>query len=275
MKIFKIGKSVQGASHVKGNTPCQDAHRIECLTDGTLVVAVADGHGSTKCIYSEKGARLATDAFVEVIGDLFERTTDDREKLIHLFRQAGSVDLAKVVCKRWEKKISKSYSALLGLAKKSGEEIPEYSPELFGTTLLGLVVAYDFIFAVQIGDGDIVFVDESSVERVTEPMKILGTETFSLSNGNPWQYAISHFQRLEFMEKTPCMFMISTDGFANSFISEDEYLVSCRDYFSTILEYGDKAVQENLEEWLCQTSQDGCGDDITLVIVGVYEDKSE
>lgn len=275
MKIFKIGKSVQGTSHVSGKTPCQDAHRIECLTDGTLVAAVADGHGSTKCIYSEKGARLATDAFVEIINDLLERTKDDREKLIHLFRQAGSADLSKVICKRWEKKISKSYNALLGLAKRNGEEIPEYTPELYGTTLLGLVVAYDFIFALQIGDGDMVFVDESGVERVIEPMKFLGTETFSLSNESPWQHAITHFQRLEFVEKSPCMFMISTDGFANSFINDDEYLISCKDYFNTIIEYGDKAVQNNLEEWLRQTSQEGCGDDITLVIVGVYESKNE
>lgn len=275
MKIFKIGKSVQGASHISGNLPCQDAHRIECLADGTLVIAVADGHGSAKCVYSDKGARLAVDAFVDVIADLFERTINDREKLVHLFRQAGSSDLAKVICKRWEKKISKSYNALLGLAKKNGEEMPEYTPELYGTTLLGLVVAYDFIFALQIGDGDMVFADESGVERIIEPQKLLGTETFSLSNENPWQYAYSHFQRFEFVEKAPCMFMISTDGFANSFINDDEYLVSCKDYFSTILEYGDKAVQDNLEEWLHQTSQEGCGDDITLVIVGVYDDVNE
>lgn len=28
---------------------------------------VADGHGSSNCVYSDKGARLATDAFIEVI----------------------------------------------------------------------------------------------------------------------------------------------------------------------------------------------------------------
>lgn len=105
MKIVRIGKSVQGASHISGNISCQDAHRIECLADGTLVTAVADGHGSAKCVYSEKGARLAVDAFVEVIEDLFERTMDEREKLIHLFRQAGSSDLVKVICMRWEKKL--------------------------------------------------------------------------------------------------------------------------------------------------------------------------
>lgn len=275
MKIFRMGKSVQGTSHISGNVPCQDAHRIECLADGTIVVAVSDGHGSSNCVYSDKGARLATDAFIEVISELFERTTDDREKLIHLFRQAGSSDLSKVICKRWERKIGKSYNALLGLAKKNGENIPQYTPELFGTTLLGLVVTFDFIYAVQIGDGDMVFVNDSCVEKITEPVKFLGTETFSLSNENPWQYAVTYFQRMEFVEKAPCMFMISTDGFANSFINEDEYLVSCKEYFNTILEYGDEAVQNNLEGWLQQTSQEGCGDDITLVIIGAYEDKDE
>lgn len=170
-------------------------------------------------------------------------------------------------------KVSKSYNALLGIAKKNDEEIPEYTSELFGTTLLGLVVAYDFIFALQIGDGDMVFVDDTNVERIIEPTKFLGTETYSLSNENPWRHAVTYFQRIEFLEKTPCMFMVSTDGFANSFINDDEYMVSCRDYFRTILEYGGKAVQDNLEEWLHQTSQEGCGDDITLVMVGAIEDE--
>lgn len=275
MKVFKLGKSVQGTSHVIGNIPCQDAHRIECLKDGTMVVSVADGHGSMKCIYSDKGACIATEVFVEVISELFEQTSDDRERLIHLFRQAGSSDLSKEISKRWEEEIKQLYNDLLEQAKRNEEEIPEYTSELFGTTLLGLVVAYDFIFAVQIGDGDMVFVDQSSVERIIEPMKFLGTETFSMSNEKPWQYASSYFQRMEFVKKAPCMFMISTDGFANSFINDEEYLISCKDYFNTILEYGDKAVQDNLDEWLQQTSQEGCGDDITLVIVGIYEDENE
>lgn len=275
MKTFSMGKSVQGASHVSSSVPCQDAHHIECLADGTIVIAVADGHGSAKCVYSDRGARLAADAFVEVILELIERTTDNREKLIQLFRQAGSTDVAKVVCMRWRKKINYSYKALKARAKRDGDDIPEFSTELFGTTLLGLVVAHDFIFAIQIGDGDISFVYESGVERVIEPTKILGTETFSMSNEEPWKYALSYFQRMEFAERVPCMFMISTDGFANSFINDDEYLVSCKDYYDTILEYGDKAVLDNLEEWLCQTSQEGCGDDITLVMVGAYEPKSE
>ena len=275
MKIFKFGRSIQGAMHINGNVPCQDAHRIECLKDGTLVVAVADGHGSTKCLYSDKGARLATDSFVEVISGLFQKTAEDREKLIHLFRQDKSNDLSKVICRLWERKINKSYNALLGLAKKNNEEVPEFQLELFGTTLLGLVVTYDFVFALQIGDGDMVFVDESGVQRIIEPNKFLGTETYSLSNEKAWNNAISYFQRTEFVMKAPCTFMISTDGFSNSFINDEEYLFSCKDYFNTIKQYDEKAVQDNLDEWLYQTSKEGCGDDITLVFIGAYEENDE
>ena len=275
MKVFKMGKSVQGTSHVAGNIPCQDACQIECLEDGTFVVAVADGHGSSKCIYSDKGARFAVEVFVDVIKGLFKQTVDEREKLIHLFRQSGSTDLAKAICKSWQRRIKKSYNALSGIEKKKGNELPEFTSELFGTTLLGLVIAHDFVYALQIGDGDMVFVETEKVDRIIESPKFLGTETYSLSNENPWKNAISYFQRFEFLDKVPCMFMVSTDGFANSFISDDEYFVSCKDYFNTILEYGDIAVQENLSEWLHQTSQEGSGDDITLAIVGVYEENKE
>lgn len=267
MKVFKIGQSIQGVSHISENIPCQDACNITTLQDGTIIIAVADGHGSAKCKYSDIGAKLATDVFLEEISCLFQ-TTDEREELIHLLRQEESFYLSKHICKQWNKKVESSYEQIKQSDIENQVITPEFSTDLFGTTLLGLVVAHDFVFAMQIGDGDMVFVDNLGVQRILEPAKFLGVETYSLSNEEAWKNSISYFQRLEFEKKAPCAFIVSTDGFSNSFINDKEYFISCKGYFDNIMNYGAEAVQDNLEEWLHETSKEGCGDDITLVMVG-------
>lgn len=62
--------------------------------------------------------------------------------------------------------------------------------------------------------------------------------------------------------------MMTTDGFANSFMDNDQYLIACKSYFDTIKEYGPDTVKRQLFKWLTQTSADGCGDDITFLAVG-------
>lgn len=61
--IFTYGTSLQGDMHIARNEPGQDAHRIECLSNGWVIAAVADGVGSAK--FSQFGSRIAVDTIVE------------------------------------------------------------------------------------------------------------------------------------------------------------------------------------------------------------------
>lgn len=63
------------------------------------------------------------------------------------------------------------------------------------------------------------------------------------------------------------MYILSTDGFANSYTSDEEYQKTCKDYLQMIQEHGAETVQANLKNWLTETSELGCGDDITVVMV--------
>src|SRR4051812_37341449 len=63
------GSSVRGAYHERRNLPNQDAVRWQPL-DGEglpLVLAVSDGHGSTKHLRSEVGARLAVEVATDIL----------------------------------------------------------------------------------------------------------------------------------------------------------------------------------------------------------------
>ena len=138
---------------------------------------------------------------------------------------------------------------------------------LYGTTLLGMLVTDSFVFSFQIGDGDISVVTKEEVEPLVEPEKFLGTETHSLSKTDAWRKAVASVRRREMESEEPYMYILSTDGFANSYTSDEEYQKTCKDYLQMLQEHGAETVQANLKNWLTETSELGCGDDITVVMV--------
>ena len=66
--------------------------------------------------------------------------------------------------------------------------------------------------------------------------------------------------------------MLSTDGFSNSFVSQEEFNKTGREYYEMIGQHGYVAVKDNREKWLKETSELGCGDDITVVMAYVSKE---
>ncbi len=58
MKRMVFGESVQGASHKRVDKECQDSFKKLEYDDGTVIMAIADGHGSKACLYSKSGPAL-------------------------------------------------------------------------------------------------------------------------------------------------------------------------------------------------------------------------
>ena len=64
-----VDYSIQGKSHQRTNTPCQD--KTVCTTfNGVYVAALADGAGS--CIFSHFGAEVTTLAISELLQSNFD-----------------------------------------------------------------------------------------------------------------------------------------------------------------------------------------------------------
>ena len=76
MKRFIFGECVQGYSHIRSNTECQDSMKKLELEDGTIVMAVADGHGSRSCPYSKTGSEIAVTVFCEEIASTYHASQD-------------------------------------------------------------------------------------------------------------------------------------------------------------------------------------------------------
>ncbi|MBC5666294.1 protein phosphatase 2C domain-containing protein [Dorea sp. NSJ-36] len=277
MKCYVCDGIVRGATHVRNAKPCQDNKKIVKISDEIIIVAVADGHGSSKCPRSDRGSLIAVNTFCDVMKNYlqsYEADKEGMENLITFLNREGEMRFAQDICEEWQARVKQSF-----YKDKAEDLIDEENNikwpavfSLYGTTLLGMLITNRFVFSFQIGDGDISLVSKKEVAPLVQPEKFLGTETHSLSKMDAWRKAVTAVRRRDGESRPPYMYMLSTDGFANSYTSDAEYQKTCRDYLDMLEEHGVKTVQSNLKNWLAETSELGCGDDITVVMVYFAEE---
>lgn len=258
---------MQGASHIRNGKECQDSLKKVVRDSGAVILAVADGHGSDSCPYSKTGSFAAVNVFCKIMEDYLDTYVGQTEMLFTFLKREGDTKIAQEIDAEWKRRI-------LRLHTKSKREIPlqedgskdkEAVYRLYGSTLLGLVITEEFLFAFQLGDGDIMKASEAGVYSVIEADKILGTETHSLSKTESWKKAITLIRRQEETKQGSVMYLLSSDGLSNSYKNEEEFQKTCVDYYALLKEHGVKAVSDQLKTWLQETSEMGCGDDITAL----------
>jgi serine/threonine protein phosphatase PrpC len=288
-----FGARVIGASHIRSGTECQDSFRIvdddKAIKD-VIILAVADGHGSPAAEFSQDGSRIAVDVFCNLMADYCNmyRTGEgsilanigqklkagdneykpDTDSLIVFLNREGQTKVAQTVIQEWREEVASFHRSEMRLdcLKADGSFDDALLYRKYGSTLIGLVIASEFLFAFQLGDGDIVRVDTNEVEQVIAGDKILGVETHSIGKLDAWKSVLTKTARVDANEGLPYAYFLTSDGFANSYATQEEYESTIKDYFGTILDHGVDAVKNNLPEWLSETSANGCGDDITMVV---------
>lgn len=172
MVVKTAFKSVMGASHKrKPNPVCQDRSRIYTKIEGVTILAVADGHGNSFCLYSDEGVQKAVNSFVNVITDVLKSYDGNKESLFPLLDSVERT-LAKRICQNWKQ--NKSNSSIRKALIKTNQDKVDYG--LYGTTLLGAATTEEFMLIFQLGDGDIMQVDETGVYEVIGTEKFLGGE---------------------------------------------------------------------------------------------------
>lgn len=272
MNRIIFGESVQGASHIRMDKECQDSYKKIDFGKDIAIISVADGHGSNSCPYSKTGSEIAVNVFCKVMTDFCCHYEDNMNALMTYLNREGDTKVAQVIDSEWKKRVYKQHfnNKREVVLDKLGKTDKEAIYKQYGSTLLGVMITRTFLFAFQLGDGDIMYVDVDGVKPVIEGDKILGTETHSLSKQDSWKSAITVVLNKDEGEKLPYMYMISSDGMSNSFTSQEEFYKTCQDYYDLIKVHGCKTISRYIKEWLSETSSMGCGDDIT-VMIGYYE----
>ena len=277
MKRYVYGESVKGATHERNGLPLQDSKRIDEISDRITILAVADGHGSEKCPRSDRGSTMAVNSFCDIMKKyLLGYATEEggMANLIAFLNREGDMKFAQDVCAEWQSRVKQSFY------KDKDERLVDADGNynwpkvfsLYGTTLLGMLITDTFVFTFQIGDGDINLITADDISPMVEPEKFLGTETHSMSKVDAWRKSVASIRRRDIESDEPYLYMLSTDGFANSYASDEEFTKACRGYYDMISQHGFDAVKENLGKWLKETSQLGCGDDITVVLAYISKE---
>lgn len=274
-----VGRSVQGASHARGGVPNQDAIQWfpESGVGPPLILSVSDGHGSPRNFRSDVGAQFAVAEVTNLMRELLLAGQPDPSRLSTIKRTAEE-RLPGEIIRRWRAAVARhlkdnpiTEAELETLEKRrdpKARRAIEKDPHIaYGATLLSVLVTSGFILYLQLGDGDILTVADNG--EVTRPMtrdpRLMANETTSLCMDEAWREVQIKFQAL--YGPHPALILLSTDGYANSFVNDAAFLKVGSDILDILRTDGLESVEQNLSGWLQDASAAGSGDDITMGIV--------
>jgi len=157
------------------------------------------------------------------------------------------------------------WRALQDAASPGGREEIEGNPAVaYGATLLAVAVRDSSMVYLQLGDGDILCVnDAGDTTRVLDAdPRLIGNQTTSLCQGD----AAECFRTRLVADGTapPALVLVATDGYANAFRSDADFRLIGRDYLTLLREQGLDGTAARLDRFLNDASANGSGDDITL-----------
>ncbi|MGQ9493870.1 MAG: PP2C family serine/threonine-protein phosphatase, partial [Anaerolineae bacterium] len=212
-----VGKSVVGAVHIREGKPCQDAIQWE-EGDTFAILAVADGHGSKHSPYSDQGAQIAVEVAVDLLSGLYRQSRSSSLPLSTL-KHYMEEQLPQALVRAWIERVKKHHATV-----SRHEEPPKQDLLVkYGSTLLATLLAQDFLLFLQLGDGDILVVaDDGAVRPLPKDERLIADETTSLSTPHAWRE-----MRVGWIltpDESPALVLLSTDGYANSFVSQQDFL---------------------------------------------------
>jgi len=263
------GQSVRGAAHERSSMPNQDAicWRPDSGAGSSLVLAVADGHGSSRYPRSHIGASLAVETATQLVHD-FVTGQADAENL-SLVKRAAEEWLPRAMVREWREAVGEHVKAnplsdieLDALGRANGDLTKAY-----GATIVTAAVAERFVLYLQLGDGEILTVtDQGAVSKpLVKDERLFANETTSLCTADAWSDFRVSFQPIT--HEQPALILLATDGYPNSFRDEAGFLKVGPDILKTIRAEGLDRVKDNLEGWLSDSTRAGSGDDVTLGIL--------
>lgn len=137
----------------------------------------------------------------------------------------------------------------------------------YGATLIAALVTPQMLAWLQIGDGELLAVEEDG--RVWRPVpadeRLFADETTSLCLPEAWRDLRVGLKALP--PRPPALLLLTTDGYPNSFREEAGFLQVGTDLLDLLRSEGWREVARALPGWLREASRVGSGDDASLVVM--------
>ena len=256
--------SVRGSAH--GNDiPNQDAVATASVDiDGphrAHVAAVADGHGGSRYVRSDRGARLA----VELAVDRLKAATATSP-------QARAEDILReelpILVEEWRRAVHadvRHHPFTPEERSRAGADLDTQPAVAYGTTLLVALISGGDVGLAQLGDGDLAvrLSDGRCLRPVPGDGRLVGGETTSLclpTAGTDFRFA--SLDRDESVE----IVLLATDGYGNSFAEEEWWPGVLNDISGFVDARGPLDLSERLPDWLSESALIG-GDDVTVAVL--------
>jgi hypothetical protein len=277
------GASVRGISHSREHNLNQDSiYWIRSDDQNLGILSVADGHGSETHFRSKIGSKIATKIATRTLHKFFTEYPLNTTTFPGI-RDIIRYSIPRLLVKNWNDEVSEHFQrhpfTSIELSKVSDKKNTSVlsniisNPQIaYGSTLVTAVLTENYVLFFQIGDGNILIVDNyrntaSPFDKLDETG--LGNQivipldyTSSLCMNSSWLdfkvriYPISDLK--------PKLILLTTDGYYNSFENESGFYKIGADYLDILNNYGLDHMQNNLKLMLKATSSKGSGDDITL-----------
>jgi len=264
-----INASVRGSAHQRSGLPNQDAVDYGSSQRGDApmtVLAVSDGHGGGRHFRSQVGSTLAVHVTVKAVQDYLAGLAGAECDLSQLSQQIVDAWVTAVKSDLAHNPFSEAELGALEEAEgeRSKESVVERPELAYGATLLVAAVTDERIIYLQLGDGDILTVaaDGTTARPIAADERLVGNQTTSLCQPEAWR----EFRVTETATSAglPVLVLLSTDGYVNSFRSQEDFLQIGQDYLQILREQGSEVLSDELPKILAEATQQGSGDDITL-----------
>ena len=248
--------SVIGAAHRRQGKPCQDASLATTLVtpagEPLELLAVADGHGSSRSWLSDRGSALACrEAERAVAAAVASTPLGDTNAWGQLLREG----LLTTIQGHWQAAIADDWRH----QPQNGDPL---EPVTYGCTLGLLLLAPQWWGCSGLGDWDLVAVDGDGRARLLSEETDMGggeaTASLCLPRGSALWAPRTQLQPLATQPPLRAL-VLSTDGVRKSCASDADFLALCGQVIHL------QSPQE-LEEGLAQITRQGSGDDVSLAM---------
>lgn len=279
-----LSESVIGPTHIKSGKPNQDCVKWKQYIDDNLgevtILALADGHGSDVHFRSNVGASIAVDVAIRKIKELLINHP------LSYFTKSRINKLPSDLVDSWRMEIMdfhqkneitrKEQELINSLGIEFSKNDLEFLYSFYGCTLLSVVITDEYMINIQLGDGDIVCVDK--LMKTNYPIHIeeemLGDAVYSMCMKNAGKYFLISVNDLFDDQLVPELIMVTSDGYKNSFVDEDNFFQAAIDYLALFDSYSGEKIQKNLSRFLENTTTEGAGDDVSIGLLKRMNNKA-
>lgn len=252
-----IASSVIGAAHRRQGRPCQDAALSRELLsprgERLLLLAVADGHGGSRYWLSHVGSQLACELAATAVAAAL---ADHELGAVERWRQLLASDLPAAIQHQWLEAIEADWRQ----RPEAGGEA--FAPLTYGSTLGLALLAPGWWGCTGLGDWDLVRLERSGAELVSEETALEGpgeaTASLCLADAlGRWH------ERSRLVPLTPATepfsLLLSSDGIRKSCATDADFL-SLSGHLAALID-GDA-----LAGALAEITAAGSGDDVSVAI---------